>query len=53
MYGYKTWKYARKRLLGRPRSRWEDNVRKDPKQMAANANSWVVWLNIGIIGELL
>ena len=30
-----------KRLLGRPRSRWEDNIRKDFKAMGISTKNWV------------
>ena len=30
-----------KRLLGRPRSRWEDNIRMDLEEIGINAGNWV------------
>ena len=30
-----------KRPLGRPRRRWEDNIRMDLKEIGINAESWV------------
>ena len=30
-----------KRPLGRPRQRWEDNIRKDPKEIDINTRNWV------------
>ena len=36
-----TGKPAGKRLLGRPRRRWEDNIRMDPKEIGINAGNWV------------
>ena len=30
-----------KRTLGRPRRRWEDNIRMDPKEICINAKNWV------------
>ena len=30
-----------KRLLGRPRCRWEDNIRMDLKEIRVNARNWV------------
>ena len=30
-----------KRPLGRPRRRWEDNIRNDLKEIAINARNWV------------
>ena len=30
-----------KRPLGRPRHRWEDNIRMDPEEIGINAGNWV------------
>jgi hypothetical protein len=30
-----------KRSLGRPRSRWEDNIRMDFKEIGINTRNWV------------
>ena len=30
-----------KRLLGRPRSRWEGNIRMDLKNLGINSRNWV------------
>ena len=30
-----------KRLLGRPRRRWEDNIRMDLKEICINTRNWV------------
>jgi hypothetical protein len=30
-----------KRLLGRLRRRWEDNIRMDPEEIGINAGNWV------------
>jgi hypothetical protein len=32
---------ARKRPLGRPRRRWEDNIRMDLKEIGINTRNWV------------
>ena len=32
---------ARKRLLGRPKRRWEDNIRMDIKEIGINTRNWV------------
>ena len=48
-----TGKPTGKRPLGRPRRRWEDNIRMDLEDIDINAGNWVVWLRIGIIGEPL
>ena len=42
-----------KRGLGRPRRRWEDNIRMDLEEICINAGNWVIWLRIKIIGEPL
>ena len=36
-----TGKPTGKRPLGRPRRRWEDNVRMDHKEIGINAGNWV------------
>ena len=36
-----TVKPTRKRPLGRPRRRWEENIRKDLENIDINAGSWV------------
>jgi hypothetical protein len=35
-----TGKPTGKRLLGRPRRRWEDNIRMDLEQICINAGNW-------------
>ena len=30
-----------KRFLGRPRRRWEDSIRMDPKEIGINTRDWV------------
>ena len=32
---------TRKRPLGRPRRRWEDNIRMDLKEIGINTRNWV------------
>ena len=32
---------AGKRLVGRPRRRWEDNIRMDLKEIGINTRNWV------------
>ena len=39
--------------LGRPRRRWEDNIRMDLKEIGINTRNWVDRLRIEIIGEPL
>ena len=36
-----TGKPTGKRLLGRPRCRWEDNIRMDLKEIGINTRNWV------------
>ena len=36
-----TGKPTGKRLLERPRRRWEDNIRKDLEEIGINAGNWV------------
>ena len=36
-----TRKATRKRLLGRPRHRWEDNIKMDLKEIGINTRNWV------------
>jgi hypothetical protein len=44
------WKPVRKRPLGRPRSRWEDNTKMDVKEIEW---SRLIWFRIRTSGELL
>ena len=37
-----TGKPTGKRPLGRPRRRWEDNIRMDLEEIGVNAGNWVV-----------
>ena len=41
-----------KRSLGRPRRRWEDNIRMDLGEVSVRGIG-LIWLRIGIIGEHL
>ena len=34
-------KHTGKRALGRPRRRWEDNIRMDLKEIGVNTRNWV------------
>ena len=40
-YGYVSCMPTGKRSLGRPRSRWEDNIRTDLEEICINAGNWV------------
>ena len=42
-----------KRLLGRSRHRWEDNIRMDFEEIGINAGNWVDLVQDRIIGEPL
>ena len=46
-----TGKPTGKRPLGRPRRRWEDNIRMGLEEIGINVNNWVGSARIGIIGE--
>ena len=37
--------------LGRPRLRWEDDIKIDLKEIGVNKRNWLIRLRIGIIGE--
>jgi hypothetical protein len=42
-----------RRLLGRPRRRWEDNVKMDLQDVGWGAWTGLIWLRIGTGGGLL
>ena len=49
-----TGKPAGKRTLGRPRRRWEDNIRVDLREIWVSIRGiGLIWLWLEIIGELL
>jgi hypothetical protein len=39
-----------KSSLGRPRNRWEDNIKMDLKEWDVGASIGLIWLRIGIGG---
>jgi len=43
-------KPERKRQLGRPRRRWEDNIKMDLQQVGWMAWTGLIWLRIGTGG---
>jgi hypothetical protein len=45
----KRWKPMSKRPIGRPKTRWEDNVLEDIKSM--NIRNWRKWHGIEIVGR--
>jgi hypothetical protein len=42
-----------KRLLGRPRRWWEDNIKMDLREIGIDGGTEFSWLRIGSIGGLL
>jgi hypothetical protein len=48
-----TGKLTGKRHLGKPRRRWEDNIRMDLKEISINTRNWVDSAQDMIIGEPL
>jgi hypothetical protein len=46
-------KPGRKRLLGRPRHRWEDNIKLDLQVVDCRIMGWISLAQIGTGGELL
>ena len=51
-FNISTGKRTGKRLLGRPRHRWEDNIRMDLEEIGIRGFG-LIWLRIWIIGEPL
>ena len=39
-----TGKPTRKRLVGRPRRRWEDNIKMNLREIDINMKNWVDWV---------
>jgi hypothetical protein len=44
---------GRKRPLGRPRRRWEDNIKVDLREIGFDGANWTRWFRIGSSGGLL
>jgi hypothetical protein len=42
-----------RRPFGRPRRRWEDNIKMDLREVRWGAWTGLIWLRIGTGGELL
>jgi len=42
-----------KRPLGRPRLRWEDNIKMDLQEVGCGVWTRLIWLRIGTGGRLL
>jgi hypothetical protein len=47
------WENARKRPFGRPRRRWEDEIKMDLRENGWGVWSGFTWLRIGTVGGLL
>jgi hypothetical protein len=46
-------KPERKRPLGRPRRRWEDNIKTNRREVGCGEWTGLIWLRIGTDGGLL
>jgi hypothetical protein len=46
-------KHEGKRLLGKPKYRWEDGIRMDLREIGLEVWSGFYWLRIGTSGRLL
>jgi len=46
VYRVLVWKPERKRTLGRPRHRWEDNIKMDIQEVGFGAWIELIWLRI-------
>ena len=53
VYGVLVEKPKEKRQLGRPRHRWEDNIKMDIQGVRGVAWTRLIWLKIGTDGWLL
>jgi hypothetical protein len=42
-----------KRLRGRPRCRWEDNIKMDNRQIFCEGLTWIYWYGTGSVGGIL
>jgi hypothetical protein len=42
-----------RRPLGRPRRRWEDNIKMDLREIGFGDVDWIIWFRIGTGGGLL
>jgi hypothetical protein len=42
-----------RRPLGRPKRRWEDNIKMDLREIGFGDVDWIHWLRIGTGGRLL
>ena len=53
MYRVFVWKSGGKSPLGRPRHRWEDNIKMDHQEVGWVAWTGLIWLRIGTDGGKL
>jgi hypothetical protein len=53
MYTGFWWKSEGKRLIGRPRPRWEDNIKMDLQKVGFGSWTGSVWLRTGTGGRYL
>jgi hypothetical protein len=51
-YRILVWRHEGRRSLGRPRHRWENNIKMDLQEMGWEGVDWI-WLRIGTGGGLL
>jgi hypothetical protein len=52
-YRILVWRPEGRRPLGRPRRRWEDNIKMDFQDVKWGARTGFIWLRIGTGGGLL
>ncbi|KAJ4436018.1 hypothetical protein ANN_18644 [Periplaneta americana] len=45
--------YSIERPMGRPRRRWEDNIKKDLREVEYDARDWIILARIGTDGRLI
>ena len=50
VYRFLVGKYGGKRPPGRPRLRWEDNIKVDLQKVAYEGMDWIDWLRVGTSG---
>jgi hypothetical protein len=53
MYRVLVGKPGRMRPLGRPRYRWEDNIKADLQEVGCGGMAGLSWLGIGTVGRHL
>jgi hypothetical protein len=47
------WKPVKKRLLGKHKRRWEENVKMDLLEVGRSSRTGLIWLRIGTVSGLL